>query len=151
MSVYDILVVNKLTYGRIVELISHTKKSLNFKNFRNLLNILVFCEYLENNTEKCNGFKSMTKSSVSRNAQYGESLRISSQIAMVIRHFILLITTGMTLYVRWWLMGSMPPIFQKIDNPASFEENFFIRVSNLKVVRFHLPTHILTEIITFRF
>lgn len=29
--------------------------------------------------------------------------------------------------VRWQAMGSKPPIFQKVDNPASFAENFWTR------------------------
>ncbi|KAH6937940.1 hypothetical protein HPB50_005452 [Hyalomma asiaticum] len=34
------------------------------------------------------------------------------------------------LAVRWKVMGSSSPVFQRIDNPASFEENFFVRVAN---------------------
>ncbi|KAH7961931.1 hypothetical protein HPB52_013488 [Rhipicephalus sanguineus] len=31
------------------------------------------------------------------------------------------------LAIRWKVMGSSSPVFQRIDNPASFEENFFVR------------------------
>lgn len=34
------------------------------------------------------------------------------------------------LAIRWKVMGSSSPVFQRIDNPASFEENFFVRVAN---------------------
>lgn len=33
------------------------------------------------------------------------------------------------LYARWRIMGTGPPAFTEVDNPASFEENIFIRVS----------------------
>lgn len=32
-------------------------------------------------------------------------------------------------YARWRIMGTGPPAFTEVDNPASFEENIFIRVS----------------------
>ncbi|KAL3216478.1 hypothetical protein MRX96_051178, partial [Rhipicephalus microplus] len=34
------------------------------------------------------------------------------------------------LAVRWKVMGSSSPVFQRIDNPASFEESLFVRVTN---------------------
>lgn len=33
------------------------------------------------------------------------------------------------LYTRWRIMGTGPPAFTEVDNPASFEENVFFRVS----------------------
>lgn len=33
------------------------------------------------------------------------------------------------LYARWRIMGTGPPAFTEVDNPASFEENMFLRVS----------------------
>lgn len=32
------------------------------------------------------------------------------------------------MFVRWRAMGSKPPIFQDVDNPASFAENLWTRV-----------------------
>lgn len=34
------------------------------------------------------------------------------------------------LYGRWRIMGTGPPAFTEVDNPASFEENIFIRIVN---------------------
>uniref|UniRef100_A0A8C6M9W3 dolichyl-phosphate-mannose--protein mannosyltransferase n=1 Tax=Nothobranchius furzeri TaxID=105023 RepID=A0A8C6M9W3_NOTFU len=34
------------------------------------------------------------------------------------------------LYARWRIMGTGPPAFTEVDNPASFEENIFIRIVN---------------------
>lgn len=33
------------------------------------------------------------------------------------------------LYARWRIMGTGPPAFTEVDNPASFAENVFLRVS----------------------
>lgn len=35
------------------------------------------------------------------------------------------------LYARWRIMGTGPPAFTDVDNPASFEENVFLRVSEV--------------------
>lgn len=35
------------------------------------------------------------------------------------------------LYARWRIMGTGPPAFTEVDNPASFEENIFLRVSKM--------------------
>lgn len=35
------------------------------------------------------------------------------------------------LYTRWRIMGTGPPAFTEVDNPASFEENVFLRVSGV--------------------
>ncbi|KAL0964105.1 hypothetical protein UPYG_G00318730 [Umbra pygmaea] len=34
------------------------------------------------------------------------------------------------LYVRWRIMGTGPPAFTEVDNPASFAENIFLRIVN---------------------
>ncbi|MEQ2244888.1 Protein O-mannosyl-transferase tmtc4, partial [Ilyodon furcidens] len=34
------------------------------------------------------------------------------------------------LYARWRIMGTGPPAFTEVDNPASFEENVFTRIVN---------------------
>ncbi|CAJ1079773.1 protein O-mannosyl-transferase TMTC4 isoform X1 [Xyrichtys novacula] len=34
------------------------------------------------------------------------------------------------LYARWRIMGTGPPAFTEVDNPASFEENLFLRIVN---------------------
>uniref|UniRef100_A0A672I5U7 dolichyl-phosphate-mannose--protein mannosyltransferase n=1 Tax=Salarias fasciatus TaxID=181472 RepID=A0A672I5U7_SALFA len=34
------------------------------------------------------------------------------------------------LYARWRIMGTGPPAFTEVDNPASFEENVFLRIVN---------------------
>ena len=35
------------------------------------------------------------------------------------------------LYARWRIMGTGPPAFTEVDNPASFEENVYLRVSEV--------------------
>lgn len=35
------------------------------------------------------------------------------------------------LYARWRIMGTGPPAFTEVDNPASFAENIFLRVSKI--------------------
>uniref|UniRef100_A0A1A8JAR8 dolichyl-phosphate-mannose--protein mannosyltransferase n=2 Tax=Nothobranchius kuhntae TaxID=321403 RepID=A0A1A8JAR8_NOTKU len=34
------------------------------------------------------------------------------------------------LYARWRIMGTGPPAFTEVDNPASFDDNIFIRIVN---------------------
>ncbi|XP_054708383.1 protein O-mannosyl-transferase TMTC4-like [Uloborus diversus] len=34
------------------------------------------------------------------------------------------------LALRWYIMGSSTPVFQQVDNPASFEESIFVRIIN---------------------
>jgi len=34
------------------------------------------------------------------------------------------------LYARWRIMGTGPPSFTEVDNPASFAENVILRVSS---------------------
>ncbi|XP_027709912.1 protein O-mannosyl-transferase TMTC4 isoform X2 [Vombatus ursinus] len=44
---------------------------------------------------------------------------------------ILLFSGGATiLYVRWRIMGTGPPAFTEVDNPASFAESMFVRAIN---------------------
>lgn len=44
---------------------------------------------------------------------------------------IVLFLAGITLLVgRWRIMGSSPPVFQVVDNPASFEESLIMRIIN---------------------
>ena len=47
---------------------------------------------------------------------------------MLWRHFILLITGLLLLAARWFVMGATVPKFMKVDNPASFLDNIFLRV-----------------------
>nr|CAD7441523.1 unnamed protein product [Timema bartmani] len=47
---------------------------------------------------------------------------------LVLRHFAMLMTGIVVLLLRWRVMGSIPPTFQTVDNPASFSDNFLIRI-----------------------
>lgn len=38
------------------------------------------------------------------------------------------------LFGRWQIMGARAPVFQQVDNPASFEENIFIRIINYNYI-----------------
>jgi hypothetical protein len=44
---------------------------------------------------------------------------------------IALLTIGGTsmLYIRWKIMGTGPPAFTEVDNPASFADSMLVRVS----------------------
>ncbi|XP_053311295.1 protein O-mannosyl-transferase TMTC4 [Spea bombifrons] len=43
----------------------------------------------------------------------------------------LLVSGGVSvLYVRWRIMGTGPPLFTEVDNPASFADSFLVRVVN---------------------
>ena len=46
------------------------------------------------------------------------------------RQVVLFITGIALLFGRWHIMGSTPPVFQLVDNPASFEESLIMRVSS---------------------
>nr|CAD7403013.1 unnamed protein product [Timema cristinae] len=45
-----------------------------------------------------------------------------------LRHFAMLMTGIVILLLRWRVMGSIPPTFQIVDNPASFSDSFIIRI-----------------------
>ncbi|KAK2573721.1 Protein O-mannosyl-transferase TMTC4 [Acropora cervicornis] len=49
---------------------------------------------------------------------------------LIYRHAVLLITGLILLLCRWHIMGSSTPVFQVLDNPASFEKSFIMRVIN---------------------
>ncbi|XP_063224362.1 protein O-mannosyl-transferase TMTC4-like isoform X2 [Bacillus rossius redtenbacheri] len=44
------------------------------------------------------------------------------------RHAALAAAAALMLALRWWVMGSAPPAFHRVDNPASFADSFFTRV-----------------------
>ncbi|XP_028847342.1 protein O-mannosyl-transferase TMTC4 isoform X1 [Denticeps clupeoides] len=49
---------------------------------------------------------------------------------LVTRLTLLLFGGGVLLYARWRIMGTGPPAFTEVDNPASFAENVFLRIVN---------------------
>ncbi|KAI5703300.1 hypothetical protein M8J75_010127 [Diaphorina citri] len=53
---------------------------------------------------------------------------------LLIRQGLLAIVGLLALYVRWSIMGSAPPTFKPIDNPASFHEQFVMRVFNYNYI-----------------
>lgn len=46
------------------------------------------------------------------------------------RMFILASGGATVLYIRWRIMGTGPPSFTDVDNPASFADSIFVRVTN---------------------
>ncbi|XP_063069680.1 protein O-mannosyl-transferase TMTC4 [Engraulis encrasicolus] len=56
----------------------------------------------------------------------GELLRTG----VLIRLLLLLSGGSLLLYARWRIMGTGPPAFTEVDNPASFAENVFLRMVN---------------------
>lgn len=57
-----------------------------------------------------------------------------STLALLRRQTALALVTCAALALRWRVMGSSSPTFQRIDNPASFEESFLYRVTNYNYV-----------------
>lgn len=55
-------------------------------------------------------------------------------VMMIVRVTILVITTVTALYIRWLVMGSTLPVFQETDNPTSFENDFYTRVSTVQAL-----------------
>jgi len=49
---------------------------------------------------------------------------------LICRQVVLFITGIVLLFGRWHVMGSSPPVFQVVDNPASFEKSLITRVSS---------------------
>ena len=49
------------------------------------------------------------------------------------RQVVLFITGIALLFGRWHIMGSTPPVFQLVDNPASFEESLIMRVRSAQL------------------
>uniref|UniRef100_W5K457 dolichyl-phosphate-mannose--protein mannosyltransferase n=1 Tax=Astyanax mexicanus TaxID=7994 RepID=W5K457_ASTMX len=49
---------------------------------------------------------------------------------LIIRLALLLFCGSLLLYARWRIMGTGPPAFTEVDNPASFAENVFLRIVN---------------------
>uniref|UniRef100_A0A8C5EDF4 dolichyl-phosphate-mannose--protein mannosyltransferase n=1 Tax=Gouania willdenowi TaxID=441366 RepID=A0A8C5EDF4_GOUWI len=49
----------------------------------------------------------------------------------LLRRLALMLLGGLSmLYARWRIMGTGPPAFTEVDNPASFAENVFLRIVN---------------------
>ncbi|XP_066542710.1 protein O-mannosyl-transferase TMTC4 [Hoplias malabaricus] len=49
---------------------------------------------------------------------------------LLIRMALLLLGGSLLLYARWRIMGTGPPAFTEVDNPASFAKNVFLRIVN---------------------
>ncbi|XP_076857820.1 protein O-mannosyl-transferase TMTC4 isoform X2 [Brachyhypopomus gauderio] len=61
-----------------------------------------------------------------KSADLGEQVRKG----LLARLALLLLSGSLLLYVRWRIMGTGPPAFTEVDNPASFAENVFLRIVN---------------------
>lgn len=53
------------------------------------------------------------------------------QSGLLMRLALLFLGGSFLLYARWRIMGTGPPSFTEVDNPASFAENVILRVSSL--------------------
>jgi hypothetical protein len=47
---------------------------------------------------------------------------------LLFRHMVLLLSGLLLLFVRWRIMASSAPTFQRVDNPASFADSILTRV-----------------------
>ncbi|KAJ6660908.1 hypothetical protein lerEdw1_017065 [Lerista edwardsae] len=105
-ALFDAVVINKLNILEVVLKILHKDKSLEviLLNFR-------FQEMLLKNLSSDKSLVVFRK---------GLLFRIT-----------LLVSGGATmLYVRWQIMGTGPPAFTDVDNPASFADSLFVRAIN---------------------
>lgn len=57
-----------------------------------------------------------------------EDSQVSLRKPLVFRMSVLFLTGVALLFTRWQAMGGTQPIFQQVDNPASFDENLLTRV-----------------------
>lgn len=48
---------------------------------------------------------------------------------LLLRITLLMSGGASILYIRWRIMGTGPPAFTEVDNPASFADSLFVRVS----------------------
>lgn len=126
---YDVIIVNRLNFTKVQEFVIIVK-ALIYDKLRNLFKMFTYCEFIDKNWDKSNSFKTHLKFNSSRHAKILIFSQLTPITAMIIRFITLLLFTGFSLYGRWLLMGSTLPVFQEIDNPASFQENFFDRVCN---------------------
>ncbi|KAK8776025.1 hypothetical protein V5799_030630 [Amblyomma americanum] len=69
-----------------------------------------------------------TLSIITRRSNFTEVKR--QLLPAVLRQGALAVVACAALNLRWRVMGSSSPVFQRIDNPASFEENLLVRVVN---------------------
>ncbi|XP_069493105.1 protein O-mannosyl-transferase TMTC4 [Ambystoma mexicanum] len=59
-----------------------------------------------------------------------ETIGLNGKKGFLCRMFLLSSGGVSMLYVRWRIMGTGPPAFTDVDNPASFAESAFVRVTN---------------------
>lgn len=128
---YDIVIVNKLTPSKIWELFGLLVKMLICNNFKTLPQLGNYFEFLDKNWCKMKTFKSNFKCGSNGVHKIVIPSNYAPLTNMVARHFVMTVVTMFAIYIRWLLMGSSVPVFQEIDNPASFEDNFVYRVSKL--------------------
>lgn len=126
--VYDIIVANRLTIGKIQRLFSSFVKIFLQKNLNYLPKTFHYCIFSRRYSSRASDLKSHSKFSSARQ-NVVIHVQISSFTIIIIRNLVLFLATGVALYIRWLLMGSTLPVFQETDNPASFEKSFLYRVS----------------------
>lgn len=127
--VYDIVIVNKLTPSKIWELFGLFVKMLICNNYKNLPQLGNYFEFLNENWYKMKSLKSNLKCCSNGVNKIIIPSNYVPLINMVTRHLVMIVVTVLAIYIRWLLMGSTVPVFQEIDNPASFQDNLLNRVS----------------------
>ncbi|XP_062313500.1 protein O-mannosyl-transferase TMTC4 isoform X1 [Osmerus eperlanus] len=60
----------------------------------------------------------------------GEAVGGILPTGLLTRLALLAVGGALLLYSRWRIMGTGPPAFTEVDNPASFEESVFLRIVN---------------------
>ncbi|XP_026857179.2 protein O-mannosyl-transferase TMTC4 isoform X4 [Electrophorus electricus] len=64
---------------------------------------------------------------LTRNLLFGRKSPDQVRKGLLARLALLLVSGSLLLYVRWRIMGTGPPAFTDVDNPASFAETIFLR------------------------
>ncbi|XP_026857176.2 protein O-mannosyl-transferase TMTC4 isoform X1 [Electrophorus electricus] len=67
---------------------------------------------------------------LTRNLLFGRKSPDQVRKGLLARLALLLVSGSLLLYVRWRIMGTGPPAFTDVDNPASFAETIFLRIVN---------------------
>ena len=135
--------VNKLTTRKLYELVYSVLRILVNQNLNTLPKVLNVYEIHSNN-----GFNKIHSKPISNGRGLQTIMTLINSklpVMMIVRITILVFITIAALYVRWLVMGSTLPVFQETDNPASFLDNIYSRVSEIQLVNLFESCQLLTS------
>nr|CAD7424050.1 unnamed protein product [Timema monikensis] len=113
-SAYDIIIASRIHPSSI--------SSFLYKN--------ICIPFSKKRRKSVNGFwdNGSVNSRVSCSDEEEGEVELAALRPLWLRHFAMLMTGIVILLLRWRVMGSIPPTFQIVDNPASFSDSFIIRI-----------------------